>query len=158
MARFVFRLDLPLRLARSRRNQSRRELALVLRRLLSAEEELRRGEDHVKRAETALSHELADGVAGSVLPVLVAGVQTARGRLPGLRQRVRQVQEEEREVRTRLMAASREAQVFERLRQEAFQEFKRQEDRKLQAVADDIVLIRHGARLAGERRDQAGGR
>lgn len=158
MARFVFRLDLPLRLARTRRSQARRELALLLRRLLDAEEGLRRAEAEVELAKAAFSSQLSEGVAGSVLPVLMAGVDAARDRLPELRQRVLDCQQKEREMRVTLMAASREVQVFERLRQEAYEEFVRQEDHKLQAQTDDIVLIRHGAKVIRERREGIAGR
>ncbi len=148
---FRFRLAVPLRLARARRNELRRELALALRDLSAAEEAARAGQHALDRIGAEYLERAAAGISGVELHALTAGREAARARLPGLLAHVRERAAREQEIRGALGAAAQEVSVLDRLRTEAWRRWLRDLARREQAMIDDVVLVRRArAAVRGE--------
>ncbi|MBP7149139.1 MAG: flagellar FliJ family protein [Acidobacteria bacterium] len=142
MARFAFRLQVSLRLARVKRGQLRRDLADAMRELAAAEAALQDGRDRLREFGDEIERRLGEGIEGQELVALAAARDRARDALPPLRAAVKRAEMREESVREKLTAASRETEVLERLRREAHAAFVRDEERKEQTAIDDIVLVR----------------
>jgi flagellar export protein FliJ len=154
---FVFRLAVPLRLARVRRDEQRRELAIVYRDLRLAEAELREGFEQVERIGGEILARAGAGIAGSELAALSLGRDRARLRLPALRKQVDLLRVREEETRTALGSATREVTVLEKVRRRAFEEHRRDLRRREQAMIDDVLLVRRARAMADARAEQDAG-
>ncbi len=153
---FVFRLAVPLRLARANRDGQRRELAIAMRELLAAEQALRVAEENFERIGTELLARARGGIDGVEIAELSDARDRARVRLPALRVRVRETAAREEEIRRALAQSSREVTVLEKLRREAHREYVRGLQRREQKMIDDVVLVRRVRELAAARvRDAA---
>lgn len=147
---FRFRLAVPLRLARARRDELRRELALALRALQQAEDAYRAAEQGLVLIGLEFEQRAAAGISGSELHALTVSREVARARLPGLLARMRTLTDREQEIRAGLAGAARETSVLEKLRTEAWRGWLRELARREQALIDDVVLVRR-ARALGAR-------
>ncbi|MCE5246513.1 MAG: flagellar FliJ family protein [Candidatus Polarisedimenticolia bacterium] len=152
MARFLFRLRAPLRLARLRRTEGRKDLALALRDRTIAEDQLRSGLQRVETIGAEIVESVRGGVDGASLRAYAAARDAARARVPGLRDRALAAARAEDEVRERLKQIGREVQVLEKLRREAFERWLRDLARREQAMVDDVVLVRRARAMATEGR------
>ncbi len=150
MARFVFPLDVPLRLARVQRGQTRRELAVAIRAAVTAEEALQQAALALRETGRQIDRERVAGVTGRELATLSQLYERARARVPALRVRRDAAVEREQEARARLAAATREAQVLERLREESQARFLAEEGRREQLASDDLVLVRRTRSVLAE--------
>ena len=154
MARFVFPLDVPLRLARVRRGQARRELASAIHAAAAAEEALQQAARALRAVGREVERERVAGVTGGQLAVLDRLYESARVQVPPRRGRREAAAEQEQAARGQLAAATREVQVLERLRGESHARFQAAEGRREQAASDELVLVRraHGAPVERRRR------
>ena len=152
MARFLFRLRAPLRLARLRRTEGRKDLALALRDRTIAEDQLRSGLQRVETIGAEIVESVRGGVDGASLRAYAAARDAARARVRGLRDRALAAARAEDEVRERLKQIGREVQVLEKLRREAFERWLRDLARREQAMVDDVVLVRRARAMATEGR------
>ena len=152
MARFRFRLEVPLKLARVERDRRRRELGELLRELAVVEEQLACleaderawGEELLARART--------GETGAGLAEATRMRERLRSRRPVLEERRGRLRAREREVRAVLADVSRQVKVLERLRREARVRHLREEDRREAKEVEDLVLgRRRHLELAGMR-------
>lgn len=155
MATFIFRLQLPLRLARVRRDSHRKELGAVIREILAGEQALADAEADIRTMGAQLLEQAQIGIGGAELRALSEVRDGVRKRIPGLKARLVQLNTELERVRTELLAATREVTVLEKLRRQAFEDWKREQAHREQAMVDDIVLVRRARAAAaaqGERR------
>lgn len=148
---FEFRLEVPLRLARARRDQGQRELAVALRELAAAEALYDDARGAAIRIGDEMTRRTLEGIAGSELHALTEGREAARARLPRLLARARQAAAREQEIRAALAAAGREVKVLEKLRAEAWRDWRRNLARREQAAIDDVVLVRRARERADTR-------
>lgn len=139
---FEFRLAVPLRLARARRDGHRKELAILLRAVMAAEKALRLGEESLTRIGNEIARRAAQGVPGDELAQMSGQRDLASLRLPDLRERLAHAVERETAVREELAHATREVTVLEKLRREQFVEYRRELARKEQRMIDDVLVTR----------------
>jgi flagellar export protein FliJ len=152
MKAFRFRLDTPLRLARARRGELRRELAVRLRELDAVE----RAIATVEKRRSELAGEMASGVSagidGGELARLTISQLFQENRLPALLEERVRLTRLERSVKNQLTAIGREVQVLERLRSEARAEWVKDRLYREQLQSDDLTLQRRAAEIvAGAR-------
>ena len=152
MAPFAFPLDVPLRLARVRRGQARRELAAAIRAAAAAEQALQQAARALREAGRQIERERWTGVTGRELAVLARLYECAEARVPPLGAARDGAAEREHVARGRLAAATRETQVLERLREESRARFLAEEKRREQVESDDLVLVRRARGVPAERR------
>lgn len=152
MPRFAFRLQAPLRLARLRRTEGRKDLALALRERTIAEDDLRAGLRRVETIGAEILDSVRGGVDGASLRAYAAARDAARARVPHLRDRALAAARVEDDVRERLKQVGREVQVLEKLRREAFDRWIHDLARREQAMVDDVVLVRRARAMATEGR------
>jgi flagellar export protein FliJ len=155
MARFRFPLDVPLRLACLRRGQARRELAMAIHAAAAAEQALQRVVLALREAGRQIDRERVAGVTGCELAVLAGLHERTRAQVPPQRERRDAAAEQEDAARGSLAAATREAQVLERLREESRARFLAEEGRREQAEGDDLVLVRRTRGVVVERARRA---
>jgi flagellar export protein FliJ len=154
MARFAFPLELPLRLARVRRGQARRELASAIHAAAAAEQALQQAVLALRETGRQIDRERVAGVDGGELAALTRLHERTRARVPQQRERCDAAAEQAHEARGALAAATREAQVLERLREESRARFLAEEGRRAQVECDDLAQARRarGTPAARQRR------
>lgn len=155
MATFIFRLQLPLRLARVRRDSYRKELGAVMREILAGERAVADAEADLLTIGAQLLERAQTGIGGAELQALSGVRDGVRKRIPVLKAKLVQLNTELERVRTELLAATREVTVLGKLRRQAFEDWKREQTHREQAMVDDIVLVRRARAISaaqGERR------
>ncbi len=154
MARFRFRLEMPLKLARVERDRRRRELGELLRELVTVEGALARLEEDERAWAEELVARAREGETGAGLAEAAAMQERLRSRRPVLEARRRELAEREREARSALADVTRQVKVLERLRQEARLRHLREEERREATEVEDLVLGRRRhlelAKMRGE--------
>jgi flagellar export protein FliJ len=153
---FRFRLDLPLRLARVRRDELRRDLGDALRDAATADERCAAARAGiVELGRELVLRSTAEGLTGAEVAWLSQQREHRREALPRLEGRREQAAARENEVRDRLQAVSREARVLERARERAHERWRRDLERRQQRKTDDLVLMRHTRALLKARRERS---
>ncbi len=152
MARFRFRLEVPLKLARIDRDQRRRELGELLRELAAVEEALARLDADEREWSRELAALVREGETGAVLAGAATLRERLRSRRPVLEDRRRKLAAREREARSALADVTRQVKVLERLRREARVRHLQEEAQREAAEVEDLVLgRRRHLELAGMR-------
>lgn len=156
MSAFRFRLQTPLRLARARRGELRRELASRLHELAEVDAELRRLGHRRQAIDDETSRRVAEGIDGVELARLAGERCGVDREQPPLLRRHEAAAASERQIRERLAAISREVQVLENLQSEARLAWHRDRLAQEQSETDDMTLVRRGreAVLSRRRRDE----
>lgn len=152
--RFRFRLQAPLREARVRRQDRRRELAEAVRETAQAEEVVDR--ERTVLTETARSRDQVTraGCTGLELRWLDVRLQGARERLQHAETSARDVIGREEEARNRLADASRRLDVLEQIRERRLSEHRREISRREQARIDEVTLNRYSTRRRRSEREE----
>lgn len=151
MSAFRFRLETPLRLARARRGELRRELAARLADLAEVDAELAVLGRRREAIDDETTRRLAEGVDGAELARLANARCGIDREQPPLIARHGDASAREDEIRERLAAISREVRVLEKMRGEARLEWHRERLAREQIETDDLTLVRRGVQAAGER-------
>ena len=139
---FTFRLRVPLRIARARRDAQRKEFAVLLRELGEAEARQREAEDRLLGLGEELARRAREGIDGRGLAVLSEAKDRVRSRIPGLRETVRVLSRREEELRLALAHTTREVTVLEKLRRRAYVEYVQDLARRERKVIEDVLLVR----------------
>ncbi len=154
MSRFEYRLELPLRLARARREQQRRALAGVIREEQEAQAALDAQEQALVRlAETRVESSRL-GVSGAELAVYDETERRLVGARPALEERLRVAREAEDQAIAELAEVSREVKVLERQREDKRREWVRETERAEQAEIEDVMTVRLAGELARAEADR----
>ncbi len=152
MSAFRYRLELPLRLARVRMTQARRELGQLLRRRAEIEAEIAATQRRILDLGNEILARSRDGISGAELTRLTLERDQTVNRLPGLDETLQQQLSAEQEVQERLQAATKELKVLEKQRREKKVLYLRDRGRREQAGVDDVVLVRRAGEMAWKRR------
>jgi len=138
--RFRFRLEGLLRLRRLRERQARRQLADALRALREAEarresarQDLWEAEARVVQARDALD-----------LRWWAEALEVRRGKLAAAEAEWQEVSRRCEELWARFLQLRRDRKVVEQVRQRRWQLHRREQERREQAQADELALLRRG--------------
>ncbi|UCF68776.1 MAG: hypothetical protein JSV80_05670 [Acidobacteriota bacterium] len=142
MARFRFRLRTPLRYARIRRAELRRELAAHLLAQLEVGHSLRQIQEQLQQARHELHERSTRGIEGAELQRISRMLELQRQRAGQLAERHAEMREQEANTRGLLREVMRQIQVLERQLREAHAAYRQQLARREQAEIDDLTLIR----------------
>lgn len=155
MSGFRYRLEVPLRLARVRLSQQRREMAELLAEILPLEKALKLVREHIASCDRELLERARQGVRGEELHQLVRDRQRREENLSRLLERREQLEEQDRELKERIEETSRRIKVLEKQRQEKWKAYQKDLARREQALIDDVVLSRKAREALLERRGGA---
>ncbi|MDH3283762.1 MAG: flagellar FliJ family protein [Acidobacteriota bacterium] len=153
MSRFAFRLDAPLRLARVRRGELRRDLAALMRELVTLEKEIAEEGSRLDEIDADRSGRIAAGIPGDDLARLSHTRDSISARAASLQMSVEAIKRDERRARDDLAVIGRQIEVLDRLRSDARATHVKTLVDKEQAESDDLTLRRFATREpeSGER-------
>lgn len=155
MSGFHYRLEVPLRLARVRLSQQRREMAELLAEMLPLEKALKLIREHIAAYDRELLSRARQGVRGDELQQLALDRQRREESLSRLLERWELLEEKDRQLKERIEGTSRRIKVLGKQRQEKWQEYQRDLARREQALIDDVVLSRKAREALLRRRGDA---
>ncbi len=153
MARFRFNLEAVLEQRRAVERERQREVAALERARLEIEQELRGRQRAIEGAREDLRDALGKGGAGAGVTIDLGGVRLqSRAAFHQARQaqmtaiRLAGAMRKVEAARGRLLEAARARKAVEMLRQKRFEEWRRDQERREAAAADEINVMRASRR------------
>ncbi len=142
MGRFIFSMQSLLNIKEKLEEQEKNNYSQANRRLLEAQEELRKQQERQREAEMRLREEISDALHIGEIRRREDAVEILKGYVAAQEQVVDEREQELEIARVRLNEARKERKTFEKLREKAFEKYIAEENRKEQKEVDELVSYR----------------
>ena len=142
MGRFIFSMQSLLNIKEKLEEQEKNNYSQANRRLLEAQEELRKQQERQREAEMRLREEISDALHIGEIRRREDAVEILKGYVAAQEQVVDEREQELEIARVRLNEARKERKTFEKLREKAFEKYIAEENRKEQKEVDERVSYR----------------
>jgi len=140
MPAFVFKLEPVLRQRQMAEDQRQRELAQLMRHQMIMMDQLRQMQQTISGSK----QDLAGSLVGKVDLQAVSGFARFSGqttqRAHGLVRKLAELEQQVQAARQRLIEASRERRAIEKLKQNRYEQWKREHERREAAVMDELAM------------------
>ena len=142
MGRFIFSMQSLLNIKEKLEEQEKNNYSQANRRLLEAQEELRKQQERQREAEMRLREEISDALHIGEIRRREDAVEILKGYVAAQELVVDEREQELEIARVRLNEARKERKTFEKLREKAFEKYIAEENRKEQKEVDELVSYR----------------
>lgn len=140
VAKFQFRLQAPLRLARINLLAVRRQLAALVARIRTIERRQDELEQQIREIRTAVAQRANEGVSGAELQRSAEEIITVRQSARALQRTSAELHQEEKSLQAQLRAAKRQIEALNEKRSQALSEHRAEIDREVQKQLDELTL------------------